>query len=638
MDRTKALTLKVRWWLRALLVLWATGCSSPPAAAPPRILAPARAPAPVESAADALHRRDAQLAEQLGTVFARLAEHGFAGVILVARGDEVVFARGYGLADREAGVRWTAETPFGVASLTKSMTAAAVLKLCQQGRLELSTTLGELFPNRLTIHQAALPIHQLVNHTSGLSDELSAYHDVKSPEEFWQRVAKHRFSALPGERFLYSNIGYSLLAAVIDARGGKPYEQYLRDEILRPAGVHATLSRPASGAAAGYIGPPSAERRAPSPTWYLRGSADAWASAQDLHRWQRQLAAGKVLSAATTKQLFEPGLGHYALGWWVDLSTSHGKQIYHGGTLPGAQSHVVSYPDSGWVVVAAVNTRRGWLEVAIDQVEAVLFGEPKPLPAPAERWSDEQRAQLVGSYRLGSAQLEVLERGDQLFIAADGDEAFEVLVEPAEGEGPKRGSELAIRPASTATADYGSRARTLIEALEGQRPQAVQRLISKGAAPGAAARLMRDHRTDITEIAAKPGEPATLRVLGTLSRGKGLSQTYIALDGSLGTDYRRLLWDAEGKLAWMIPSEPLEPMVRLIPSSADTLQLLVFHSGEVGTIRLQRAAHGITALRIDLTGRTGRTLIAERVTTGQELRPRHALVSPSAGRSRLSGR
>jgi CubicO group peptidase (beta-lactamase class C family) len=191
------------------------------------------------------------------------AGHTFKGAVLVARGTEVLFSKGYGMADQKAGVPNTPDTLYRIGSVTKQFTALAVLKLQERGKLKVT--------DRVCRHITPCPpawekitVEHLLVHTSGIQDYLgfvdrpSFWMTALSPEHLVGLFRNRPTQFPPGFRWQYSNSGYALLGYLIERITGVSYADFLRKQILDPLGLTATgydVNRPTSKAhAVGYIG------------------------------------------------------------------------------------------------------------------------------------------------------------------------------------------------------------------------------------------------------------------------------------------------------------------------------------------------------------------------------------------------
>jgi len=144
--------------------------------------------------------------------------------VLVIRDGEVVLKKGYGMADVAGNLRNTPKTRFLLASVTKTFTATAIMQLHDRGLLNLDDTISKYLPDFRPGDK--VKVRNLLSHTGGLPDFMSYEQAMEKPLEFE-----------PGTRVSYSNIGYQMLGKIIEKVSGKSYEEYLQENIFRPAGM-----------------------------------------------------------------------------------------------------------------------------------------------------------------------------------------------------------------------------------------------------------------------------------------------------------------------------------------------------------------------------------------------------------------
>ena len=173
-----------------------------------------------------------------------VADH-FMGSVLVARGDKVLFSKGYGFANLEWDIPNTPDTKFRVGSITKQFTAVLILKLEEQGRLSVSDPVKKYIADAPAAWDKITLFH-LLTHTSGLPDftDLPDYPKLQTlPTTATQIMERFRDKPLefqPGEKWKYCNSGYLMLTAVVEKVAGVSYEKFLQDQILTPVGLKDT--------------------------------------------------------------------------------------------------------------------------------------------------------------------------------------------------------------------------------------------------------------------------------------------------------------------------------------------------------------------------------------------------------------
>jgi len=328
------------------------------------------------------------------------------GVVLVAQGGEVVFAKGYGFADYERTPN-TPATLFELASLSKQFTAAAILKLEQQGRLKTTDTLDRFFRG-VPADKKAVTVHQLLTHTSGLSPELGvSYASPIGRDEYVKSMLARPLDAAPGEKFAYCNAAYALLAAIVEVASKRPFEDYVREEIFAPAGLADTgfvgdEALKAKGRAARRRGP-GAPKEWSAVEWFwgwgYRGMGGVVSTAPDLLEWDRALRGDAVLGAAAREKLFAPVLADYACGWVVQPTDRGTTRIFHGGTVMGFASHFARYPEDDVAIVLLSNDRRDLMALEAE-IAGLVFPAPRieaTVDATPYRLNEYRAAEVKGS-------------------------------------------------------------------------------------------------------------------------------------------------------------------------------------------------------------------------------------------------
>jgi CubicO group peptidase (beta-lactamase class C family) len=171
-------------------------------------------------------------ASAIDDYFTRLAAHGFSGAVIVARGDEVLLRKGYGLADRKRGIPNRSDTAFNISSLDKQFIAAGILRLEELGKLSTSDPLGRFF-NFAPDDKKNITLHQVLTHTAGFSDEYWDQHPELTRTDFIKWVLTQRpLEAPPGKEGSYVSFDDWLLEEVIEQVSGMPFEQFLRRELF----------------------------------------------------------------------------------------------------------------------------------------------------------------------------------------------------------------------------------------------------------------------------------------------------------------------------------------------------------------------------------------------------------------------
>ena len=289
-----------------------------------------------------------------------------AGLTLAIRwGSEPPYVKGYGVADAATSAPATEDTIYQIASLTKQFTAAAIMQLVEQDRLALDEPITEIFPQAPNSWQG-ITVRHLLNHTSGLPDldELpragSGFSGLDSADELIAALYEAPLWFDPGSQFKYGDIGYRLLAAIIEEVTGLASKEYIQQEILVPLGLDSTFAcheRP-EDLAQGYeiVDRSLMPVLAYDPSAVV-GSSGLCSSAGDLIAWQDALASGRVVSPDSYRQMTTPTIltdgTSIPYGYALGLDD---EMVAHGGAVPGFRGWMVHYPDEDLALVLLSNT------------------------------------------------------------------------------------------------------------------------------------------------------------------------------------------------------------------------------------------------------------------------------------------
>ncbi|MGA9588891.1 MAG: serine hydrolase domain-containing protein, partial [Salegentibacter sp.] len=171
----------------------------------------------------------------------------FNGSVLVAENGKVLYKDGFGMANMEWDIPNTPDTKFRLGSVTKQFTAALILQLVEEGKLQLHEPISTYLPSYPKDKAETITIHELLTHSSGIPN-YTAFpgfmendsRDPYSPEDFVKKFADSSLQFKPGEKFSYSNSGYFLLGYIIEKVTDKPYEEVLQERILDPLDMNDT--------------------------------------------------------------------------------------------------------------------------------------------------------------------------------------------------------------------------------------------------------------------------------------------------------------------------------------------------------------------------------------------------------------
>ncbi|MCD6050702.1 MAG: pbpE 1 [Verrucomicrobia bacterium] len=327
------------------------------------------------------------------------------GSLAIVKDGKLIYARGYGLADREKNLPVQADSLFRIASISKPFTAVGILKLVEQGKLKLDDKALELLklPEKpLDPRWEDITVRHLLHHTGGwdrdaafdpmfrpgtIATNLNVEAPAK-PEHIIRYMLARKLDSAPGERYAYSNFGYCILGRIIEKLTKQDYETYMKEAVLAPIGIKrmqigkSVAGQQAKGEVKYYMPDkgtadsvfPAIKRRVPWPYggFYLEAmdAHGAWiASAVDLVRFASafdDVSKSPLLKKESIREMFSPPAApvsrtpegklkdsYYALGWQVRPVGREGKSnTWHSGSLPGTSTLLVRRWDGlDWAVL-----------------------------------------------------------------------------------------------------------------------------------------------------------------------------------------------------------------------------------------------------------------------------------------------
>ena len=355
-----------------------------------------------------------------------MSEARIAGLsVAVMKGDVVVHARGYGLADVENAVPTTEHTVFRIASLSKQFTAVSVLMLAEQGKIDLDAGIRTYFPE----FPATGPqptVTQLLNHTSGF-DFQPAWTAIMPPAETPPSVmhdltsatlttlfARATFEYTPGTKFRYNNNAFALLGLLIERVSGVSYASFVKTHIFDPLGMtesyymdNASIIR---NRATGYTfrGPDVINANVPNSNG-LYSAGGLGSTALDLMTWRRALTSSRLISEASSKRMTTPGRLTdatpipYGLGLFL-LNLDGRPKIDHYGNTTGFRSEIAYYPTDQLTVVVLSNTNPARTDVLESRISRMLMSMPEPAVTEVAMTPDALRP-YAGTYLVTDARI-----------------------------------------------------------------------------------------------------------------------------------------------------------------------------------------------------------------------------------------
>jgi len=356
-----------------------------------------------------------------------VANHSFMGTVLVARGPNVLFSKGYGFADLEWNVPNAPNTKFRLGSVTKQFTAASILLLEERGKLSVNDPVKKYLPDAPAAWDK-ITIFHLLTHTSGIPN-FTSFPDYPKFETFAttaeQLVARFRDKPLdfaPGENWSYSNSGYVLLTYLIEKITGAPYETFVRDNLFTPLGMkdsgYDSNSAVILHRASGYVlNKEQFENAGFVHMTVPQGAGALYSTTEDLLKWEQGLFGGKVLRPASLEKMTTPFKNHYAFGLQVDSVGGH-KAIEHGGGIQGFNTLLAYYPEDKLTVIALANVNGSAPGEIATKLAAFSHGALVTLPSERKEIALDAKtlSRYVGAYQMGpGVSMLITLEGSQLF-------------------------------------------------------------------------------------------------------------------------------------------------------------------------------------------------------------------------------
>ncbi len=341
--------------------------------------------------------------------------------VLVLKGDDILFDKGYGIADIDTKVPIDGNTFFNIASVSKQFTAVAILQLAEQGKLSLDDPVSKYFPEFKAPFWKDIQIKHLLSHSSGVQDarggiprELKIKGDEALAMSYLPDLDFLHFQ--PGTAYEYINPTFVMCGAIVEKVTGQPFVDYVAENIFRPSGMAKTLyfdqahQELIPNMAHGYeyadVEDMPEERTAdatPSDTpknWYeydygeetffaTRPDGGIYSSTHEFAEWEKALRANKVLSEASRVDAQSPHTyasdspwsdyqnrpnTWYGYGWFIEPKTDTTKEvIYHTGDNGGFKILAARYPEDKALVLIFAN-RADWDRYEVMQQIEEIFG------------------------------------------------------------------------------------------------------------------------------------------------------------------------------------------------------------------------------------------------------------------------
>jgi serine beta-lactamase-like protein LACTB len=322
--------------------------------------------------------------------------HAPGASICVIRDGRIVWSAGIGTADLEQGAPVTPATKFRIGSVSKSLTAVALGKLYESGKLDWDAPV-QRYVSGFPVKRWPITVRQVAGHLAGirhyLPGEFENQKHYATPAEGLTIFADDSLLFEPGTQYQYSTYGYNLLSVVIEGASGEPYLSYMRKHVFEPAGMTHTAAEhtdsiiPLRGR---YY--TRADSTGPVINAPFVDNSYKWAgggflsTAEDLARFGQRLLEGRLVRPETRDLLWtsmrssdgEPT--EYGIGWIVETDSLGRRRVRHSGGSVGGTAQLVIYPDQNVVVALLVNSDYTFIRAMSRYAEPFLENETASLP------------------------------------------------------------------------------------------------------------------------------------------------------------------------------------------------------------------------------------------------------------------
>jgi hypothetical protein len=295
-----------------------------------------------------------------------LANSCFNGGVVIAKNGRVIFERYKGEAETGSGIPFESNTSIHIASVSKTFTAMAVLKLMEEGKLNLDDSLGVYFPG---FPYPGVTVRTLLNHRSGLPNYLSFMEKLGWDQSAFMHNAdilkalmEHKAeleNVVPANRhFSYCNTNYALLALIVEKVSGIAYPEFLQSTFFTPLGMKNSFVFNSTDSARAHGSYECSGRRIPDNYQdRVYGDKNIYSTPRDLLLWDRALRSGLLFKEETIKMAYtpysleKPGVRNYGLGWRMFLFPDGKKVIYHNGWWHGNNASFIRMIDENATII-----------------------------------------------------------------------------------------------------------------------------------------------------------------------------------------------------------------------------------------------------------------------------------------------
>lgn len=387
----------------------------------------------------------------------------FIGNVIISQNNIIIYEKSFGYADIENQKKNTKNSIFSIGSVTKPLTAVGIMKLVEAGKLSLETPIITYFPNFIPDLSKDITIRHLLNHSSGMQANIGRIDDEGNglmPDEnaitlegLLEKFKDSKLKFEPGNGYEYNNLGYTLLAYIIEKVSEKSYADYMAEAVFKLANMNNTAVdnyKPISERSFPHTGLGMSEFKKLNynihSSWIF-GAGNINSTAGDLYNFMRALETGTILKPASVKKLYSDTQSRgvndseYGIGWRIENKGGE-KWINHSGLLPGATSLIGFLPERNFKIIILSNatssdlitedTVQGKSQFVdgeiIDNVIAVLQDKKVELLPIADNTMNKKTEDFKRTYVLDNDHSLILtKQGDDYSLETIGSESWSVF-------------------------------------------------------------------------------------------------------------------------------------------------------------------------------------------------------------------
>ena len=316
--------------------------------------------------------QEKNLQQKLATIMQEyVAQKNFSGSVLIGDKGKIIFNKQYGLANRQDNISVSSQSVFKIASITKTFTAVLILQLMEEGRIDLTKTIGNYYPEYTGEAKDKVTIHQLLTYSSGIEniDQSSeTMYALQMPTDtIIKKYCSGKLVTEPGKQMNYKNAEYIILGKIIEKITGKPYDVVLIEKILQPLKMlysgYLRNKDIVAGLAHTYLSDSTGNMYNDDPYWIenFYSSGAMYSNATDLYTFDQAIFTNQILQKETTDLMTKsyPELWGVAYSFWVNEQTfgkTKAKVMDRRGSIGGANTAWYHFINSNQTIIILSNS------------------------------------------------------------------------------------------------------------------------------------------------------------------------------------------------------------------------------------------------------------------------------------------